>query len=155
MTQSHLGSGTARNLPRLRVFLVVIAKRKGLQLPPGSPNASERSRTQHIANCNTTLEAWLRGLTPQKFSDDPEQRDMFGPYMHLMKTVYPELAKKCGHSLGIITGEEATVSYPELGRSMIWMVKNPTYTWLNEFFRMTMGCTIEGALKIPQSSITG
>lgn len=153
-TATASGSSSARNVPRVRAFLVYVATQKGFDMPPAPPSTTSASSLAQYAQArNTTLISWIRSLSSDKFGDKPDQHAMLEKYRKIALNVYPQLSAKYGASPNLVLEQEQSVSYAELGRAMLWMVKNPQYEWLKDLFRVMMGVGIEGALRDTHSFI--
>lgn len=153
-TATASGSSNARNVTRVRVFLVYVAKQHGFDMPPTPPTTTSGSNlAQYAAARNTTLISWIRSLSTDKFGDKPEQHTMLEKYRKIALTKWPELSKRYCVSQNLVLEHEQSVSYAEVGRAMLWMVRNPKYEGLSDLFKATFNCSIEGALKNAQTTI--
>lgn len=150
-TATASGSNSAKNVPRVRVFLVHVAQQSGFSMPH---IAASPANPGHYAGArNAALLAWVKGMPQDAFGREPDQLARLTKYQKLVAN-FPQLGQKYGASPDLVHETEQTISYAELGRAMLWMVKNPQYEWLKELFKSTLRYSIEGALKDNQSTIT-
>lgn len=113
--------------------------------PPQTTSASNLAQYAQVRN--TTLLSWIRGLSSDKFGDTPEQHAMLENYRNLSLNGWPYISAKYWTSQNLVLEHEISVNYGELGRAMLWMVKNPRYDWLKDLFKATLNFSIEMALK--------
>lgn len=134
------------HVPRLRLFLVWLAKSKGFEPPLKSSTARSQA-----------LQVWAKVLTPDRFyGESPQQAASLVEQYKSSLLKFPGLAKKYSQNPTLCVEIEVKVSVAEVGRSINWLAgKYTEFRWTEDVFRLAFGAPPKEGMRDTGSTIEG